>query len=385
MKSKIKIAYLSYYDSDVIHYWSGIIFFMRKSLERINTEVVPIHNLSSKIDDLYKLKSLYYKVQGKKYHRPREFSINKRAAQKAEKRIKELKPDVVLSSGALEIAQIETNVPLTFWSDATFHNIVDYYPDYTNLAKESFTNGDLLERFALEKASLQFFSSDWASQDSINYYKSNPKKVKTVPFGSNIINVPSYQEIKERFHSKNFDTINFLFVGVDWYRKGGDIALKIVEALRNNGINARLNVVGCQPQIDVIPEYVNSYGYLVKRNPDDYQKLIELYNTAHFFIMPSRYESFGIVVCEANSNGLPVIGAKNGGLQNIVKEEINGYLFDYNNEIDSIKRVGSHIIELLSDKTKYLELAQSSYNEYVTNLNWNTSGQKVVDELFKII
>lgn len=384
MSKKLKIAYLSYYDSDVIRYWSGSVYFMRKSLEQANTEVVPVHNLGSKIDDFYKIKSLYYKIIGKQYHRPREISINKRAAQIAEKKIKQLKPDVILSSGALEIAQIDTNIPLTFWSDATFNNIVNYYPDYSNLAPETFRNGEYLEKMSLGKANLQFFSSDWASNDSINHYKSDPTKVKSIPFGANILELPNYNTIKERIANKKFDTINFLFVGVDWIRKGGDIALKIVEKLRQNGINAKLQVVGCTPNLENKPDFVEIYGYLVKANQDDYTTLVRLYEEAHFFMMPSRYESFGIAVCEANANGLPVIGAKTGGLQHIVKENINGFVFDYKYSESEINRLTEQIISLISDREKLLELGLSSYNEYSTNLNWDVSGKKIVDLLMNI-
>lgn len=384
MSKKLKIAYLSYYDSDVIRYWSGSVYFMRKSLEQINTEVFPIHNLGSKIDDIYKVKSLYYKIIGKQYHRQREISINKRAAQLAEKQIKQIKPDVILSSGALEIAQIDTHIPLTFWSDATFHNIVNYYPDYTNLAPETFRNGEYLEKISLGKASLQFFSSDWACNDSIYHYKSDPTKVKSIPFGANILELPNYNSIKERITNKKYDTINFLFVGVDWIRKGGDIALKIVENLRLNGINAKLQVVGCTPNLKTKPDYVEIYGYLVKANQDDYRTLVRLYEEAHFFMMPSRYESFGIAVCEANANGLPVIGSKTGGLQHIVKESINGFVFDYNQSESEINRITEQIISFIGDRNKLLDFALSSYNEYSTNLNWDVSGKKIVDLLMSI-
>ncbi len=385
MKSKLKIAYLTYYDSDTIHFWSGTVYFMRKSLERSNTEILPIHNLGSKIDDIYKAKSLYYKLIGKKYHRPREISINKRAALKTEKFLKDYKPDVVLSSGALEIAQLDTKIPLTFWSDATFHNIVDYYPDYTNLANETFTSGEYLEHLSMQNARLQYFSSDWASLDSINHYKSDPKKVKTVPFGANIVDLPNYSTIKDRIFSKTFDTINVLFVGVDWHRKGGDIALKLVENLRNKGINARLKVVGCNPSFTNMPSYIDIYGYLSKKNPSENQQLIELYNNAHFFAMPSRYEAYGIVVCESNANGLPVIGAKTGGLQDIVKDGLNGYSFDYNNSESSLEHISAQITGLIANQKQYYDLALSSHDEYATNLNWDTAGQRIIEELEKII
>ena len=58
----------------------------------------------------------------------------------------------------------------------------------------------------------------------------DPEKVKVVPFGANIDCNHSYEYIKKlvEFRFRNFDKCSLLFCGVDWYRKGGDIALEIV-------------------------------------------------------------------------------------------------------------------------------------------------------------
>lgn len=383
---KIKIGYMSFFSSESVNFWSGIVYYMRKSLERENVEIIPIHNLNSKLDNLYKIKSLYYKITKKSYHRQREIPIVKRATRQAEKIIKEKKPDIIISSGAMEISLIETTVPLTFWSDATFEGLVNYYPGYTNLANEILKSGDYLERLSLSRAKHQFFSSDWASNSSINYYKSDPSKVMTVPFGANINKIPDYEDIKSRAKQKmNSQQINILFVGVDWYRKGGDIVLKLAEKLTSIGVKVELHIVGCNPIIENKPSYVKIYGYLSKANPKENQLLLDLYNNAHFFAIPSRYEAYGIVACEANANGLPVIASKTGGLQEIVIENTNGYLYDFGNEKNEIERIASQILELTSDKNKYYELSLSSYNEYKTRLNWDVAGERVIKKIREIL
>lgn len=358
---------------------------MKRALEGDSTDVLPVHKLDSKMDYLYKFKTLYYKQLGKNYHRLREISINKKVARKAEKQIKNIKPDIIFSSGSLELAHIDTNIPLTFWSDATFHNIVDYYPEYSNLAKETLESGDYLERLSLQKSRLQFFATDWSRQDSIDYYNSDPAKIFSFPFGANIKEEPDYDDIKQKIQSKKFDKINFLFVGVDWYRKGGDIVIKLIEKLRASGVNAHLQVVGCQPPIETNSHYIENFGYLNKSIPEEYSKLKNLYLNAHFFTIPSRFEQFGVVVCEANSMGLPVLGAKTGGLQHIVKDSINGFSVDYNNIEYSLDTISKNLIGLLSEKKDYIELALSSLNEYRTNLNWKVSGQKILQKLKEIV
>ena len=59
-------------------------------------------------------------------------------------------------------------------------------------------------------------------------------------------------------------------------------------------------------------------------------KLLEEYQTANAFVLASRFEAFGVVFIEALSAGLPVIGTKSGGPEEIINDA-NGILVDINN------------------------------------------------------
>jgi glycosyltransferase involved in cell wall biosynthesis len=55
-------------------------------------------------------------------------------------------------------------------------------------------------------------------------------------------------------------------------------------------------------------------------------KLAELYASADAFIFPSATETFGNVVLEALSSGLPVIGANVGGTKHLITDKSTGFL-----------------------------------------------------------
>ena len=63
--------------------------------------------------------------------------------------------------------------------------------------------------------------------------------MRCIEFGANIDN----QDVVE--HTFNYtDHLHVLFLGVDWVRKGGEIAVKTCRLLNGNGIKTTLHVVG---------------------------------------------------------------------------------------------------------------------------------------------
>ena len=58
-------------------------------------------------------------------------------------------------------------------------------------------------------------------------------------------------------------------------------------------------------------------------------RLVRFYRNARFLVVPSIwFETFGLVVVEAMSQGLPVIASRIGALPEIVEDGVTGFLFD---------------------------------------------------------
>ncbi len=72
----------------------------------------------------------------------------------------------------------------------------------------------------------------------------------------------------------------------------------------------------------------------------DNNDLSKYLNIGDIFVQPSiGNEAFGITIIEAMACNLPVVASRNGGMVDIVNEQINGQLFEVNNVDDMIKKI----------------------------------------------
>ncbi len=93
-------------------------------------------------------------------------------------------------------------------------------------------------------------------------------------------------------------------IGGDPWADSPDAEMARLQALRQElGINDLVLFLGAKDQ-DVLPNY---------------------YAAAEMVVMPSHYESFGMVALEAMAMGRPVIASEVGGLAYLVQDGVNGY------------------------------------------------------------
>ncbi|MCJ7740070.1 glycosyltransferase [Candidatus Microgenomates bacterium] len=97
------------------------------------------------------------------------------------------------------------------------------------------------------------------------------------------------------------------------------------------------------------------------------------YSSSDVVVMPSKYESFGLVVLEAMACEGAIIASRAGGLQYLVKDKINGRLFDSGN-VEQLKNV---LWELLNDPKQRKALGQSAL-KYSQSFCWDKQAKKII-------
>ena len=97
----------------------------------------------------------------------------------------------------------------------------------------------------------------------------------------------------------------------------------------------QLKIVGTGPEEEALKQYIAQHGsrseveFVGYRNGD---ALKELIRDASFVVVPSEwYENNPMTIIEAYTAGIPVIGAKIGGIPEIIDEGQTGYLFEPGN------------------------------------------------------
>ncbi|HEY9825636.1 MAG TPA: glycosyltransferase family 4 protein, partial [Stenomitos sp.] len=220
----------------------------------------------------------------------------------------------------------------------------------------------------LDKCRIALFSSDWAAQSAIRNYRVKPEKVKVVSYGVNIKCDRTLADIREIARLKALDHCKLLFLGVNWQRKGAEIAIKVAEALNQSGLKTQLTIVGCNvPPHYIVPPYVKTLGFVSKATQEGRQQLEECFLESHFLILPSRADCTPMVLGEANSFGLPCLTTKVGGIPTLVKDDENGKLFDLE---ASATDYSKYVLDVLSDPVRYRHLCESSFAAYQERLNW---------------
>jgi glycosyltransferase involved in cell wall biosynthesis len=169
----------------------------------------------------------------------------------------------------------------------------------------------------------------------------NVKNIRAIlnPLDTDKLPLLNREEVKEKLKLKEKKVIFFSGVSEPIKKKGLDILLKAISAN-------------------------NYYGLIL--GPQPWEKLIEYYNAADIFVLPSRTEGIGLVYEEALLAGVPVVGFPESvkELENLLGIYI-GEIFDANKENE--KNLNNKIIKVLKTGFDRGLLRK----KVIDNLSWN--------------
>lgn len=268
---------------------------------------------------------------------------------------------VPAGSDLLGIEAMDSNKKVIYLSDATYSSLLNYY--FFNTPTKTIKIRNTEEKNSLDLASKVVLASDWAKKRAIKDYKIDPKKIEVIKFGANMPD-------KFNFEFKQAKSnINLLCVGVDWNRKGIEIACETVQLLNQRNLQWKFNltVVGVEKPKNKKFNRCQFIGKLNKNNKNELEKLEQIYLNSDIFILPTKAECAGIVFCEASMFGLPSITYDTGGVPSYVSNGENGYCLSPTATANDF----ADKIQSILDENELTNLSISARTFYERELNWD--------------
>jgi glycosyltransferase involved in cell wall biosynthesis len=162
-----------------------------------------------------------------------------------------------------------------------------------------------------EEAAAVFTRSRHVADVLTSAYAIPRDRVHVVGVGPNIST--SDRAVTSKWHDGRI-----VFVGVDWDRKGGPVLLEAFRRLHAEDPATRLEIVGCDPDLD--DNGVTVHGRL------PLGQVARLLAESDVFCLPTLAEPFGVAFVEAMHAGLPIVGTEIGAIPEMVGAEPTGLL-----------------------------------------------------------
>ena len=214
-------------------------------------------------------------------------------------------------------------------------------------------------------------------------YGISPQRMTIVPCGVDLHHFKPQDRQQARASLGVNGQPTLLFVGRPDPLKGGDLLLQSAQLLHHP---ATLLMVGGDldhdPELERLQHQAHKQG--LKKDvrfvgavpqPD----LPRFYSAADLLIVPSYYESFGLVAVEALACGTPVIASKVGGLPAIIEDGENGFLVPWR-----CAGLFAETIDAALDDAALLAHLRASARPSVTRFSWRsvaTQIRQVYDDL----
>lgn len=151
------------------------------------------------------------------------------------------------------------------------------------------------------------------------------------------------------------DNINLVFTGKLDKNKNIITIIDALKKLNSTGeYKAMLEIIGDGPEKENIYKYAekNITGKYNMRGFLNKNEIMKIYRKSDIFIMPSRYETFGLVYVEALTQGLKLIYTKGQGFDGYFKDGSIGYSVVYNDS----ERIKNRIIDICNGKTDNIDV-----------------------------
>jgi len=228
------------------------------------------------------------------------------------------------------------------------------------------------ESRVMKRADAIVVSTEQEKQDLSRLYESPPGRVEVIPAG---VDLDLFQPIDRAEARRKLGLTEkkiVLSVGRMQPLKGLDVLIGAMSRLGDTS-DTRLVLVGGDPERDRELTRLQTFARGLRLQDRvsfvGAVKQVDLpayYSAADVFVLPSYYESFGLVALEAMACGLPIIASRVGGPRTFVKQGVIGYLIPWHCPEPYAER-----LEVLLSNTALRESMGRAAREKARGMGWN--------------
>jgi glycosyltransferase involved in cell wall biosynthesis len=274
-------------------------------------------------------------------------------------------------------AYLDGSVPVVVHTDSTVQALLRVGSYLDGWCQRSIQKWELLDRRAIQRAEMVFYTSEWAAESAVRDYGADPAKIQVVANGANIDDPEVPDGAVERVPGS---VCHLLFYGGDWQRKGGDIAYGVLQDLNARGIAAKLTICGPKsipeglrddPNVEYIPR-------INKDLPRDQERFAGLLRRIDYLILPTRADCTPSAIAEAAAWGVPAVVTDVGGVASMVRHGVDGFVLEPS---DAPATYAALIADSFGDPVRFTRLRNAARQAYRGRLNWDTAVREMTEAM----
>ena len=232
------------------------------------------------------------------------------------------------------------------------------------------------------------------------FYESNTKKILRTCSRLTVVSNSLRDEFKKYynveadvvFNAVDIDRFSFvpmskedciLFVGTLRTGKGVLDLLEVSDRLKKSHANVTVCLAGRGPLFNRLQremkkrrlENIKLLGSL------SHQELVDYYNRARIFVLPTYYEGLPTTVLEAMACKLPVVASRVSGIPDLVEEGETGYLLSPGD----VEGFHQKIAELLDDPEKQERFGVRGREKVTAKFTWPDIAQGIINKYQEVL
>lgn len=218
----------------------------------------------------------------------------------------------------------------------------------------------------------KFLKAEGVAENKIHTIPNGMDKMFFDEVGTNTFkekhNIPAYHKI-------------VLFFGRLSYTKNPQMFVKIAAKVLQSRQDTTFVICGPnEGELEDVVTMINNLYPRIKKNvrllpPNRNRKeIVEMYQAADIYLLPSRREGLPLTIFEAYASGLPVIGAAVNGVPWELKDKVNGFLLPSYDIENFIKRTN-----FLLDNDKVRNAISARNKEKAKAFDWDLIAEKTID------